>query len=80
MIYYMRMECYYGGNQVHCLPGLLVVLCITIKQACCSKCLRIVCVKIMQEVWRCEGDNVSLHSQKDFKRLKGEDYGTNISN
>ena len=29
----------------------------------------------MQEVWRCEGDNVSLHIQKDFKRLKGEDYG-----
>lgn len=35
--------------------------------------LRIVCVKIMQEVWRCEGDNVSLHIQKDFS-LKGEDY------
>jgi hypothetical protein len=34
----------------------------------------------MQEVWRCEGDNVSLHIQKDFKCLKGEDYGTNISN
>ena len=50
------------------------VLCITIKQACYSKYLRIVCVKIMQEVWRCEGDNVSLHIQKDFKRLKGEDY------
>ena len=28
----------------------------------------------MQEVWRCEGDNVSLHIQKDFKRLKGEGY------
>lgn len=27
----------------------------------------------MQEVWRCEGDNVSLPIQKDFKRLKGED-------
>ena len=26
------------------------------------------------------GNNVSLHSQKDFKRLKGEDYGTDISN
>lgn len=34
----------------------------------------------MQEVLRCEGDNVSLRIQKDFKRLKGEDYGTNISN
>ena len=28
----------------------------------------------MQEVWRCEGDYISLHIQKDFKRLKGEDY------
>lgn len=44
----------------------------------CSKCLRIVCVKIMQEVWRCEGDYVS--SKRRFKRLKGEDDGTNISN
>lgn len=26
------------------------------------------------------GNNVSLHSQKDFKPLKGEDYGTDISN
>lgn len=34
----------------------------------------------MQEVWRCEGNNVSLHIQKDFKRLKVEDDGTNISN
>ena len=42
--------------------------------------LRIVCVKIMQEVWRCEGNNVFLHIQKDFKRLKGEDYGTDFSN
>ena len=58
----------------------LVVLSITIKQACCSKCLHIVCVKIMQEVWRCEGDHVSLRIQKDFKPLKGEDDGTNISN
>lgn len=24
----------------------------------------------MQEVWRCEGNHVSLHIQKDFKRLK----------
>ena len=34
----------------------------------------------MQEVWRCEGDHESLRIQKDFKRLKGEDYATNISN
>lgn len=34
----------------------------------------------MQEVWRCEGDHVSLRILKDFKPLKGEDYGTNISN
>lgn len=26
----------------------------------------------MQEVWRCEGDNVSLYIQKDFKRLKDQ--------
>ena len=37
-------------------------------------------VKIIQEVWRCEGKNVFLHNQFDFKRLKGEDYGTDISN
>ncbi len=24
----------------------------------------------MQEVWRCEGDHVSLYIQKDFKRIK----------
>ena len=38
------------------------------------------CDKIMQEVWRSEGKNVFLHNQFDFKRLKGEDYGTDISN
>ena len=36
-------------------------------------------VKIMQEVWRCEGKNVFLQLNS-VKRLKGEDYETDISN
>ena len=40
--------------------------------------LRIVCVKIMQEVWRCEGKKVFLQPNS-VKRLKGEDYETDIS-
>ena len=33
----------------------------------------------MQEVWRSEGKNVFLQTNS-VKRLKGEDYGTDISN
>ena len=36
-------------------------------------------VKIMQEVWRCEGKKVFLQPNS-VKRLKGEDYETDISN
>lgn len=35
-------------------------------------------VKIMQEVWRCEGKKVFLQPNS-VKRLKGEDYETDIS-
>ena len=34
-------------------------------------------VKIMQEVWRCEGKKVFLQPNS-VKRLKGEDYETDI--
>ena len=41
-----------------------------------DRILRIVCVKIIQEVWRCEGKNVFLHCDN----LKSHNYEIRTNN